>query len=388
MKRSDLYIKLTTAVLFVAVAVYISASIYNSLQNVFVTMDAVAYAVEESFSAQGYVVRTETVIIEGGDAVIPVVDEGEKIAVGQLVAVEYLSREALETASEIRSLRIRIARLEFLGNEESTEAMGYESVLELSKAVQSGDLSRLDEVSLMIDTYIVKKDDILDDDIDALRARLAALERRTSGVRMLMAPRSGIFSQSSDGFEDIKPAALADILPSALEEMFAEPSGEVGSGKLITEFKWYFAGIMNADEAARLRVGREIPLHFSGAYHAQVPMTVESVGRREGDVCVVQFASDRSIHDIAPLRYLNAEIVYGVVSGIRVPKEAIHLGDDGATFIYLQTGVRAEHVDVEILLDVGDSYLVRDGLEAGTPLREGATIIVKANNLYHGKIVG
>jgi hypothetical protein len=179
-----------------------------------------------------------------------------------------------------------------------------------------------------------------------------------------------------------------DILPSALEELFAEPPGEPGSGKLITEFKWYYAGIMNADEAARLRVGREIPLQFSGAYYAQVPMIVESVGRREGDTCVVQFTSDRGIHDIAPLRYLNAEIVFGIVSGIRVPKEAIHLGDDGTTFIYLQTGVRAEHVDVEILLEVGDSYLVRDGLESGTPLREGATIIVKANNLYHGNIVG
>jgi hypothetical protein len=36
----------------------------------------------------------------------------------------------------------------------------------------------------------------------------------------------------------------------------------------------------------------------------------------------------------------------------------------------------------------GDSYLVRDGAESGTPLRAGSTIIVKANDLYDGKVVG
>jgi hypothetical protein len=35
----------------------------------------------------------------------------------------------------------------------------------------------------------------------------------------------------------------------------------------------------------------------------------------------------------------------------------------------------------------GDSYLVRDGAETNSPLRVDSIIIVKANNLYHGKVV-
>lgn len=103
-------------------------------------------------------------------------------------------------------------------------------------------------------------------------------------------------------------------------------------------------------------------------------------------MCVVLFSSDRGVHDIASLRGLRADVVFDVISGIRVPKEAIHI-EDGVTYVFLQTGVRAERVRVEILLESGDSYLVRDGAASGTPLRAGSTIIVRANNLYHGKIV-
>ena len=159
-------------------------------------------------------------------------------------------------------------------------------------------------------------------------------------------------------------------------------------GKLVTEFKWYFAAAMDAEEAVLLRAGQRMPVQFSGAYNATAEMVVERISKPEEDVSVVLFSSDRSIHEVAPLRLLRAEVVYDTVTGIRVQKEAIHLDDDGKTFIYLQTGVRAERVNVEILLDIGDSYLVRDGAEAGTHLRAGSTIIVKANNIYHGKVVG
>jgi hypothetical protein len=88
------------------------------------------------------------------------------------------------------------------------------------------------------------------------------------------------------------------------------------------------------------------------------------------------------------MRQLSAEVVISDVAGIRVPREAIRLDDDGATYIFLQSGVRAERVNVEILYEFADGYLLRDGAETGAPLRSGSTIIVKANNLYDGKVVG
>jgi len=385
MKRSDFFIKLTTAVLFLAVASYIGISIYNAVINTYSTITASSFTVEETFSVQGYIVRAEAVITDGGEAVLPVVDEGEKVGSGQTVAVEYLSHDALETASELHELRLRIAKLEAPG--EVVEATRRESVLALSRAVHRGDLSTLDELALDIETYLFSDASESAAQLPALQARLDYLERQSAGVRTIQAPVSGVFTHIIDGFEHVSPADLTDVTPGGLTELFSSPLSTFGAGKLVTQFKWYYAAIMDFADASHLTEGQRITVQFSGAYRESIVMQIESVGRREDDTCVVLFSSDRGVHNIVSLRYVRAEIIFNVVSGIRVPKEAIHLDDDGTTFVYLQTGVRAERVNVDILHISGDSYIVRDGAEAGTPLRAGTTIIVKANGLYNGKIV-
>ena len=388
MRRSDFYIKLTTAVLFVAVACYIGAYVYNAVLNTYETATAIRYTVEQTFPAQGYIVRSETVLTDSGIVVLPIVREGEKVASGQAVAIEYMSRDALETASEIRSLRLKIAQMETSGGAAAAESARLGIVMDLSNAIQHGDLSGLDELSLSVNTGIFAGNSTSTEDLAALKARLETLEAIDSGSRVIYAPVSGTFSQVVDGFEYIGPDALSEIEPSQLAGLFSAPSLVSGAGKLVTEFKWYFAALMDAADAMRLQAGRQISVHFSGAYNSSMDMLVEKIYKREGDACVVIFSSNRNIQELTPYRKLGADVVSGVITGIRVPKEAIHLDDGGATFIYMQTGVRAERVDVEILVESGDSYLVRDGAESSSPLRAGSTIIVKANNLFDGKIVG
>ena len=385
MKRSDLYIRVITLVLFLAVASYIGVSIYNAAINTYVTAPAISYSIEETLTADGYIIRSETVLTDNGPAVLPIVDEGAKIASGQAVAVEYLNSKALETASELRGLRLKIAQLETSGA--LAEALKLDTVIDLSAAVQNGDLKRLDELSLMIDTYIFSGGSTAGDELPGLKARLETLEKQAAGVRTIYAPVSGTFSHVVDGYEHIEPNALSDITPSMLSELFRLSSGAYGVGKLVTEFKWYYAAVMESEDVVFLSEGRRFPVQFSGAYNAKLDMLVEKIGKREDGRCVVSFSSNRSIHEFAALRHLNAEVVLDVITGILVPKDAIHLDDDGAIFVFLETGVRAERVDVEILKEFGDSYLVRDGIETGSSLRAGSTIIVKANKLFDGKVV-
>jgi hypothetical protein len=386
MKRSDFYIRIITVVLFLAVASYIGVYIYNATIDTYVTTQAVTYSVEDTISGSGYIIRTETVLMDSGDMILPTVAECEKVASGQSIAVEYLSRSALEMASQLRALKMRIAQLES-SDENAAESASIESVMALSAAVRRGDLSSLDEIKLKVETNIFAGGAASESELPELYARLEVLESRVEGVRTIYAPASGIFSQTVDGFEGIGPGELSDILPTRLDKLFSAPSGIESVGKLVTEFKWFFAVILDADDAAHIPAGRQITVRFSGAYNEALDMKVEKVGKREDGKCVVQFSCDRSIHQVAPLRYLHADVVIGAVSGIRVPKEAIHLDDDAVTFVYLQTGARAERVNVEIIHEAGDAYLVRDGAETGSPLRVGSTIIVKANGLYNGKIV-
>ena len=389
MKQSDFYMKVITGVILIAVLGYIGVSLYNALMNTYVTTAAVSYTVEHTIPVDGFIVRTETVLHDGGSAVSPIIQEGAKVAVGQTVAVEYTSSAALETASEIRTLRLMIAQHETSENNRISETAGFETVMKLSLAIHTGDLSTLDELMLKIETDVFARGIASNEELELMRARLETLENRNTGVRSVTAPISGTFSHVVDGFEHIKPEMLADIMPEELTEFFETPLSVTGTGKVVSEFKWYFVAILDAPDASRLQEGRSATVQFTRNYHESIEMHVESIGRRARNdgTCVVLFSSDRSIHDVSHLRNMRADIVVSVVTGIRVPKEAIHLDENARTHIYLQTGVRAERVNVEIIQEFGDSYLVRDGTETGTPLRPGSIIIVKANNLYDGKIV-
>jgi len=388
MKRSDFFIRLTTGILFLAVASYIGILLYNAVVNVFVTTTAMSYAIEETLPAKGFIVRTETVLTESGSMILPVVREGERVASGQAVAVEYLSREALETASEIRSIQLRLDQLEAAGSGRAVQAARLESVMNLSMAVIEGDLRNLDEMALNVQTLVFTSDTLPITDVAALQDRLDALRLRSEGIRTISAPFAGTFSQVVDGFEHIDPSDIRGLTPDNLELLFTSPSNTHRIGKLVTSFTWHFAAIMDADDAMELSVGRQVPIQFAGAFHDTKHMLVENIGTPEDGRSVVIFSSDRSLHDAVALRGVEAEIILDVISGIRVPMEALRLDDNATTYIYLQTGMRAERVNVEIISEHGDVLLVRDGVESGTPLRAGSTIIVRANNLYHGKIIG
>jgi len=384
MKRSDFFIRLISGVLFLAVACYIGVYLYNAFVNPYTVTSAIRYSIEGSLSAEGFIVRTEMVLDDEGSSVIPVVAEGEKVASGQAIGVEYLSVDALETAAEIRSLRLKITQLESARG--SNDSARFNAVLDLSHAVNSYDFKRLDEITLNVETTIFT----VEEDLSTLKSRLEELESRNIGTRTVVSEESGTFSSVVDGFEHIYPNMLHNLTPAELIEQFEHPGSTYGMGKIITEFKWYYAAVMEHEDASQLSSGQRKMVRFFGTFNAEVEMLIESIGRREDGVCVVLFSSDRGIHDIARLRSLRAEIIYGVISGIRVPKEAIHLDDEGKTFIYLQTSGYAEQVYVEILNppgEVGEGYLVRDGAETGSPLRVDSIIIVKGNNLYPGKVV-
>ncbi|MCL2425651.1 MAG: hypothetical protein FWD05_04875 [Oscillospiraceae bacterium] len=385
MKRSDFFIRLTTGVIFLAVAFYVGVSLYNAIVNTFVTTSAMNYTIEETLTTRGYIVRTETVAQDYGVSVLPTAGEGERVAAGQAIAVEYMSPAALEAASELHSLRMMLSQLESTRSDDYSSS--FDAIRELSSAVNTHDFSNLAEISMSVETSIFAADT----DISALQHQIANLEGRDDGTRTIVAQMAGTFSHVVDGFEHIVPSTVYQMGPRELVASFSTPQQTHGFGKLVTEHRWYFAAIVDSSEASQLSQGDTKPVRFSGAFNEEVNMTIENISNSEDNLVVVLFSSDRGIHNVTPMRSLHAEIVMNVVSGIRVPKDAIHLDDDLNTFVYLQTAGFAERVAVEILDPpgiVGDSYLVRDGIETGSPLRVDSIIIVRANDLYHGRVIG
>jgi hypothetical protein len=392
MLRSDFVMKLMSAVLFVAIAAYIGLYIFKAADKQLATTPAIRYTLEESGSAEGYIVREETLLAGTPDTVTLLTAEGKKVGAGQTIAVYYEGETALARASEIRALQLEIKEAE--SELESTAAVRTldtnACILALSDAVSHRSFSDLQDLTFSVRyrVFTGKSEKVTDTDLSVLKGRLTQLLEENAGVKTVYSPMSGIFSSVVDGYEALKPDALTDMTPSSLKALFsgAQPEKNV-LGKLITGIKWYYAAVMNADDADKLS-GKDIAvMQFTKTFNEKLEMKVESIGAEENGKVVVVFSSRQGISDIAALRTLTAEVAFDSMSGLLVPKEAVHTEPDGKTYIYLLTVLQAEKVYVEIISQDGSDYIVKDGAVNGTVLREGSEIIVKGNDLYDGKVV-
>jgi hypothetical protein len=383
------------AILFLAILSYFGLSFYQSARNPFYTVAAerISYAV--SAAAQGYIIRDERVVRGVGGELAAAAGEGEKVAVGQLIANVYLGERALSAADEARALRLEIEQIEASLQDSSapeTSAKAYETVSRLSAAVNKRDFEAVEELCATVrGAVFLPSADVGTRDLRAMKERLVELESDGAGITRFYAPVSGVYSSVVDGFEDIGSDSLHLMLnPTALHGMFAAPpeqSAQASVGKLVTGVTWYFAAVMDSDSAANLHVGRELDVSFTSPRRLTRAMRVEDVNAPSGDSQVVILSCKSGISDVVGLRSAHAEITLDSVAGLRVPGQAVRLEDGGQPFVYIHSGGRALAARVEVLGEVDGVYIVRDEGAEGSLLREGAEIIVKANDLFDGKVI-
>ena len=98
-------------------------------------------------------------------------------------------------------------------------------------------------------------------------------------------------------------------------------------------------------------------------------------------------SSDTYIQNVTLLRQQSADVVFNTYAGLRVPKEAIRVDEDGSTGVCVLEGAVARWKNVEILHDNGESYVVRLDKSSTANLWPGDEIIISARDLTDGKVV-
>ena len=83
------------------------------------------------------------------------------------------------------------------------------------------------------------------------------------------------------------------------------------------------------------------------------------------------------------MRYQDAELVLSEETGLRVPRQGLHVDGQGRACVYVQTALLVEKKLVQVERDFDDYYLV-----TSSTLRAGDQVIISAKNLYEGKVVG
>jgi len=423
MKQGKSVITLVMVVLALALCVYFGFYVFDTFNDPYTTTHTYAYTHSESTQANGVLIRAEQVLEGGGGIVELQCGEGDKLAVRQTVAFVYQSAQAQQDSALLESLSEEIAVLESVlssGTGVDSDARLDEnilqSVVELRGFTARQDFSELDELVRDVKTSVLQRSYTYGEGLTAaqLKTRLQQLRSdynsqssQSAGTySRVRAGRSGVFSSFVDGLEgELTPETAMTLTPTVLEGYLGRDADRVDDsaivGKLITDNRWYFAANLPWEVVENMRVGSMATMRFTGDFDQDVEMRLDYVSQPEGDVATAVFSTDRYLGRTTLLRFQSAELIFNSYSGLRIPKQALHMEKYTTTDeqtgevtehqklgVYILIAGRAEFKQVSVVTESQDFYVVSSVSDtAADALRAGDEIIVRAVGLYDGKLM-
>lgn len=419
MKQGKSFTTFVIIALAVVLAVYLGFYALRAFQDPYGTTLVYLYTVNDSVEADGLIVRREQVLPAQSGIVEITRAEGERVGMGQEVALVYQNSQAQSNQEQLDALELEIDLLEYAisqsGGVDSAARLDediLQALVDLRAACALGDYADLEEQVLEIKSDVLKRgytygDGLTSADLSAqlqdLRNQRSALQQQSAFTTgRVTAPQSGTFSNLVDGYESLlTPESVFQLTPSSLAELIDNPpAADSALGKLITSSRWYFAASLPGEAADRLSQGGVATLRFTGEFSRDVAVTVEQIGPAEGGQTLVVFSSDRYLSQITLLRHQTAELIFESWSGLRIPTAALRLLQEEQTDeetgqvtqttrlgVYALVAGRVTFKEVEVLTEGEDYYVVRPVGTGRDALRAGEEIITRGLDLQDGQLL-
>ena len=417
MKHNAMGTKRLIAVISLAVLAYFGLQGYRYFVDPMTTAVAYSYQVEESTAVSGYLVRDEQVLADVGGGLLRISrSEGERVSKGGQIAVVYADQASLDRQAEIDSLTARLGQLQYaqetvLGSEASLklDSQIVTQLLSLHSDLAADKLEAAEDHVTDLRSLVLKRDYTYSDTDDLkakeaeLQAQLKSLRAQSaSSAKRVSAPVAGLYSAVVDGYEKVlTPAFLSDLTPGALSAVQKDSAVSSGTGKLILGDSWYYAASVSTADLGTFQEGDRVTLRFAKGVDRDLSVSVTSISEEENGRAAVVFTGRSFLPELTMVRQQSADVITDSILGIRVPQSALRvetrtvtLEDDTqreeqVTGVYCIVGMFFRFKPVTVLYN-GDGFaLVRAASDTEkTRLRSGDEIVLSANELYDGKVVG
>lgn len=391
------------ALLMVTVTVY---QIYVSAKpkKVLPTETASLTTVYTGVDAQAVAIRNETVLNRSSSGtVVPMVENGSKVAVNDVVAGVYANVSDAQKATTAEEVKKEIDFYENIaalspGNLVAGIKMYNGNVanrlLELLNAVDGGNLNTFSSCVSDFNESLTKKQIAIGGQVDvspklqSLYAQLQTLEAHSGSFSTVTAPQSGYYVNTVDGFEGIYDySAVASLTDTQVAELMNKaPSGTASNvGKLITEFNWYLVCAVNAADVDTLSVGDRVKISVDELGGETLTMKLKAKNLCENDRVVLVFSSNIMNSSIADLRFSQIKIRVKEYSGYTVNKKAVRTVD-GVVGVYIQLGNVIRFRAINIIYS-DDNICLSEATSKDNYLKLYDEIIVEGVDNDDGRIV-
>ncbi len=403
-KRANITYTVISLVMMAALVIYLASYTRRMLSRPTDTVFAVRYSTEESFVANGYIVREEEVLTSAFELVEPLSGAGTKVARGEAVARAYTDDKAYETVQKIDELEQKLAQIEKTistrtssSDAASLDGQIYDQTIALSKTSNFDELYDLNAQAEELKNLMLRKEYLygsatgLEDTRDSLKQEIKELKDSSgSTYATLTVERPGTFSSVVDGYEEhLNPAVLMAMSVEEFEQLdsleVSVPGGAFG--KLIDGVDWYFAAVVDTSNVEMLGIGDRVNVLFSGSFDKEVKMDVIRLENTEDGKCLMVLGCNKMLYAVAELRYQAVEISFGEFSGIRVPKEAVTISQEGVMGVFCVSGMTARFREIEIIGQTGEYYIIEENNEDPSSVRIGSEVIVTLKDIYDGKVL-
>lgn len=361
---------------------------------------------ENALSTSGYVIRNELILNSPATGTLScLVKEGERVSKGGRIASVYVGNADEETQIRLNRVMERIADYggDVAGGSYSSEDIkaaefqindkinGIISSMQ-SKKMSDAEKSK-EELYKLMDRYKGANGQTT---YSQLLKEKADLESSLQSVRKdIYAPEAGVFSSKLDGYEGFFDSKdLSKITPSKIDEADkydAKINTKIEQSKPIIKifdnYEWYYTAVVDGAFAKDLKIGDYIELRFTDISRTLLPSNVASINTEESGRVSLVIACRYYEESIYRLRKTSAEIVLGTYKGLKIPKSAIRVQEDGATGVYVLKDNIVRHKLVKVLYAGANQVIVLENNLDRNNVILYDEVIISGRNLQDGQVI-
>ena len=193
-----------------------------------------------------------------------------------------------------------------------------------------------------------------------------------------------------DGYEQVlTPANMSSLTVSQIQEILKQGNTNAEQnyvGKVLNDFEWYFAVVVDAKDLVKFREGASLTVNFPFAGVSDIPFTVYSM-KQEGEQGIVILHCDYVTAGLTGLRGQTAQLNFSTYSGLLVNSKAVRF-ENGIQGVYIKQGSQIKFRRLDVLYE-GDGFVISRVNETdGEFLQSHDEVVVEGRDLYDGKPIG